>query len=155
MLILQCALLLPTHHHSLLMTYLSNAPPLLSAIPRLFPSLSPSPHPVEDDNPMVDLPIEKVFAFSRIKRPIEAFHFIFFFLWTPFGLVLMTFRLVIMLSFLITFYAMGNTPFWQPIRKKAPHIFVNFVMPCCGIFHSVRGTEYKDAVHVDKCIFVR
>ncbi|GMH60635.1 hypothetical protein TrRE_jg5279 [Triparma retinervis] len=110
---------------------------------------------IEDDNPMVDLPIEKVFAFSRIKRPIEAFHFLFFFLWTPFGLVLMVLRLIIMLSFLGTFYYMGKFPFWQPVRRLAPSIFVYIIMPMCGIFHTVRGKEYKDAVHVDKCIFVR
>jgi 1-acyl-sn-glycerol-3-phosphate acyltransferase len=90
----------------------------------------------------------------------------------------MTVRVIVMFAFLTIFYMIAPIPYLNKIRKYAPHIFVNIIMPICGIFHSgeakrgandrmryssmtnnlpliaVRGSEYKNAVHVDKCIFV-
>ncbi|GMH79771.1 hypothetical protein TL16_g08269 [Triparma laevis f. inornata] len=101
--------------------------------------------------------IEKVFAFARFKHPINWIWTISFFVfWTPFGLVLFFIRLSILFAFLLAFYVMGGIPFCgiKNLRRYAPPIFVNVICPMMGIFHTVRGGEYRNAVFVDKTIFV-
>lgn len=90
-------------------------------------------------SPLASPQIEKVFAFSRIKRPITFFHFVFFVCWTPIGVPLLIIRLVVMLSFLGTFHTLGLTN--PRARKAVPWLFVNVIMPFCGLFHAVRGAE--------------
>jgi hypothetical protein len=115
---------------------------------------------VEKDDPTVDIPIESIFAFSRIKRPISWWHIIFFTLWTPIGLVVLVARAVVMFGFLGSFHYMGstNTPgfkhFHAWVRPHVPFIFMNIICPFCGLIHTVRGKENINAVLVDKCIFV-
>lgn len=39
-------------------------------------------------------------------------------------------------------------------RRFAPNIFLYVIMPICGIFWKVEGAENRNAIHVDKCLFV-
>mmetsp|Transcript_14462 Transcript_14462/g.26717 ORF Transcript_14462/g.26717 Transcript_14462/m.26717 type:complete len:589 (+) Transcript_14462:258-2024(+) len=110
---------------------------------------------IANDNPVVDLPIEKVFAFNRFKRPLNILWIITFFtLWTPFGIVLFFIRLSILITFLLFFYIAGGIPKVKNVRKYAPPVFINVICPLMGVFHSVRGGEFRNAVFVDKTIFV-
>ena len=65
---------------------------------------------------MMNLPIERVFALSRIKRPIGWYHFAFFFVWTPFGIALMTVRVLVMFFFLASMYSVADIPYLTKIR---------------------------------------
>jgi len=98
--------------------------------------------------------IEKVFAFSRIKRPITWFHFVFFICWTPIGIPILLIRVVVMLSFLGFFHSISSVPGLKNLRAYVPYLFVTCIMPICGLFHSIHGADNKAAVHVDKTIFV-
>jgi len=108
----------------------------------------------EGDNPNIDLPIERVFAFDRIKRPIGLWTVVFFSVWTPFGLVLLVLRLGLLFTFLGLFWLIGGFPSLRLLNKQAPFLFINIIAPICGIVVQARGLEYKNAAHVDKCIFV-
>ena len=108
---------------------------------------------IETDNPMVDIPIESVFAFSRIKRPIGLWHFCFFLLWTPIGIPVLLFRSCIMFGFLGFYFFISKTRF-KGLRVFVPYTFIHIIMPICGLLHTVRGQKNKDAVLVDKCVFV-
>jgi hypothetical protein len=109
---------------------------------------------IATNNPMVDIPIESIFAFDRIKYPITIRHFLFFIFWTPIGIPLFVFRFTFMMFFMTFFYWIAKVPYLRRIRVFVPFFFTYIGMPMCGIFHSVRGKKYKSSISVDKCIFV-
>lgn len=109
---------------------------------------------LETDNPTADLPVESLFALHRLKYPLSSNTFLFFFLWTPFGIPIFLFRVSVIGVVLIFFYTCAAIPYLEKLRFVCPKLFVNVVFPICGLWHTVRGRENKNAVHIDKCIFV-